>query len=277
MKGLQIQSLLMTAIVSLLSLNSLADNTNSIQIEQVASGGENLVLLIDQIGYNNKIFFSIGDGDDMNINIKQEGNNNELGWTNDSPSWGSGAAWGGDVDYDDQELKLWQNCSETVCNKNDIQFHISYGTDNKFWWGQGYTIDSRTDTSWAKDTYDKGGHKVTVDIHGSNNSIIGHQNNCSTGSCDGHTATIYLYGNNNDVYGKQVHDGEKTFTFRANNSNNTVDYEQQGTGEHNANIILNGPYGTDLDLFQGGSTDQTYSLTQTCNTSSGCTIGVTQQ
>ena len=122
----------MMAIVSLLSLNSLADNTNSIQIDQVASGGENLVLLIDQIGYNNKIFFSIGDGDDMNINIKQEGNNNELGWTNDSPSWGSGAAWGGDVDYDDQELKLWQNCSETVCNKNDIQFHISYGTNNKF-------------------------------------------------------------------------------------------------------------------------------------------------
>ena len=60
----------MTAIVSLLSLNSQADNTNSILIDQVTSGGENLVLTIDQIGYNNKIFFSLGDGDDVNINLK---------------------------------------------------------------------------------------------------------------------------------------------------------------------------------------------------------------
>ena len=47
----------MTAIVSLLSLNSQADNTNKIEINQVASGGENLVLSIDQIGYDNKVFF----------------------------------------------------------------------------------------------------------------------------------------------------------------------------------------------------------------------------
>ena len=49
----------MTAIVSLLSLNSQADNTNKIEINQVASGGENLVLSIDQIGYDNKVFFSL--------------------------------------------------------------------------------------------------------------------------------------------------------------------------------------------------------------------------
>ena len=47
-----------------------ADNTNSILIDQVA-GGNNLDLLIEQIGYNNKIFFSIGDGDDNVINLKQ--------------------------------------------------------------------------------------------------------------------------------------------------------------------------------------------------------------
>ena len=67
-------------MVSLLSSSLIrADNTNSILIEQVA-GGNNLDLLIEQIGYNNKIFFSIGDADDTIINLRQEGNYNELGY-----------------------------------------------------------------------------------------------------------------------------------------------------------------------------------------------------
>ena len=113
-------------MASLLSSSLIkADNTNSILIDQVA-GGNSLDLLIEQIGYNNKIFFSIGDGDDNIINLKQEGNNNELGYANDSPSWGSGVSWGGDLDFDDQNVRLWQNCTQTSCNKNDIQFHVSY-------------------------------------------------------------------------------------------------------------------------------------------------------
>ena len=267
----------MTAIVSLLSLNSLADNTNSIIIDQVASGGENLVLTIDQIGYNNKIFFSLGDGDDVNINLKQEGNNNEIGYANDYPNWGSGVSWGGDIDYDDQELKLWQNCTKTTCGKNDIQFHVSYGTNNKVWWAQGYEIDSRTDTSWAKDNSEGGGHKVTVDIHGNRNEIVGQQRNCSNNNCDGHTAQIYIYGDDNSVFGKQQTDGSKIFNLTINNDDNTVDYLQDGTGEHTATITLDGAYGTDLDLTQHSNTTQTYSLTQNCQTVGGCTISVTQQ
>ena len=267
----------MTAIVSLLSLNSQADNTNSILIDQVTSGGENLVLTIDQIGYNNKIFFSLGDGDDVNINLKQEGNNNEIGYANDYPNWGSGVSWGGDIDYDDQELKLWQNCTKTTCGKNDIQFHVSYGTNNKVWWAQGYEIDSRTDTSWAKDNSEGGGHKVTVDIHGNRNEIVGQQRNCSAGNCDGHTAQVYFYGDDNSVFGKQQADGSKIFNLTINNDDNTVDYLQDGTGEHTATITLDGAYGTDLDLTQHSNTTQTYSLTQNCQTSGGCTISVTQQ
>ena len=44
---LKIQSLLMTAVVSLLSLNSQTDNTNKIEINQEYND-ENLVLSIDQ-------------------------------------------------------------------------------------------------------------------------------------------------------------------------------------------------------------------------------------
>ena len=249
---------------------------NEILIDQVAQG-DNLTLDITQEGYNNDIFFSLGDGDNVDIEIYQLGNNNELGYANDSPSWGSGVSWGGDIDYDDQELKLWQNCTEgTDCNKNDIQFHISYGTNNKLWWAQGFEISSRTDTVWSKDSYDGGGHSVTIDIHGNNNSIVGQQRNCSANSCDGHTARIYLYGDGNDVFGKQKADDSKQFYLTINNDDNTVDYLQDGHGEHIANITLNGTQGTDLDISQHSNNNQSYTLSQNCVTSSGCTISITQ-
>jgi hypothetical protein len=252
-----------------------ADNTNSVIISQV-TGGDNLSLTIEQIGYNNKVFFSIGDIDDTVINLKQEGNYNEIGYVNDSPSWGSGAGWGGDIDFDDHNIKLWQNCTQTTCAKNDIQFHISYGDANKVWWAQGYEISSRTDTSWAKDSYEGGGHKVTIDVHGNRNVVVGQQRNCSANTCDGHTAQIYVYGDDNSVFGKQKADDSKTFLLTINNDDNVVDYLQDGHGEHTATIVLGGSYGTDLDISQHSNTNQSYSLIQNCQTSGGCSISVTQ-
>lgn len=251
---------------------------NEIAITQVAQG-DNLELDITQQGFNNDVFFSIGDGDNINVEIMQRGHNNEIGYANDYPSWGSGAGWGGDIDFDDQELKLYQNCTKSAsagCEKNDIQFHISYGTDNKLWWAQGYVIDSRTDTSWTYDNSEGGGHNVTVDIHGDNNSVVGHQRNCSAGSCDGHSARIYLYGDDNDVFGQQQADGSKEFYLTINNDDNTVDYLQDGTGEHNATITITGSQPTTLDLTQHSNSTQNYTLTQNCVTSGGCSITVTQ-
>ena len=248
---------------------------NEIDIEQVAQG-DDLILNLTQEGYNNDIFFSIGDGDNISVEIFQIGNNNEIGYANDSPGWGSGVAWGGDIDYDGQTLKLYQNCTKTTCNKNDIQFHVSYGTGNKVWWAQGFEIDSRTDTNWSKDSAEGGGHYVTVDIHGNNNSVVGVQRNCSAGSCDGHSARIYVYGDDNDVFGRQKADDSKEFYLTINNDDNTVDYLQDGHGEHTATITLTGTYGTDLDFVQHSNTNQSYTLTQNCITSGGCSITITQ-
>ena len=260
----------------LFSCFAFAGDDNTINIIQVGPG-DDLDLTITQEGFNNDIFFSIGDGDDLIIDMMQVGNNNEIGWANDAPSWGSGAAWGGDVDYDDQNIKLWQNCTKnSSCNKNDIQFHISYGTDNKLWWSQGYIIDDRNDTNWSKDNTEGGGHNVTIDIHGSDNSIIGHQRNCSAGSCTGHSARIYLYGNDNDVFGQQQADGAKEFYLTIQNNDNTVDYLQDGSGEHNATVNLTGNYGTTLNLTQHSNSTQNYTLTQNCQTSGGCSVTVTQ-
>ena len=78
-------------------MSTQAFGDNEIDIEQVAQG-DNLTLDLTQEGYNNDIFFSIGDGDNISVEIFQIGNNQEIGYANDSPGWGSGVAWGGDID-----------------------------------------------------------------------------------------------------------------------------------------------------------------------------------
>jgi hypothetical protein len=56
----------------------------------------------------------------------------------------------------------------------------------------------------------------------------------------------------------------------------TQDILQKDDGAHTATIDLTGSYHTDLSLIQRGNTNQSYSLTQNCLTSGGCTVGITQ-
>ena len=51
---------------------------------------------------------------------------------------------------------------------------------------------------------------------------------------------------------------------------------QKGTGSHNSQVTLTGSYATTLNVLQQGSVNQTYSLTQNCQTSNGCSVSVTQ-
>ena len=67
----------MTAIVSLLSLNSLAD-PNHIHLDQVANGAsDNLNLNIEQIGHDNLIRFSFNHNNNT-VNLLQLGNKNYI-------------------------------------------------------------------------------------------------------------------------------------------------------------------------------------------------------
>jgi len=52
---------------------------------------------------------------------------------------------------------------------------------------------------------------------------------------------------------------------------------QKGSGNHNAQITLQGNYPTILNLLQEGSTNKSYTLTQNCQTTTGCSVSVTQQ
>jgi hypothetical protein len=50
-----------------------------------------------------------------------------------------------------------------------------------------------------------------------------------------------------------------------------------GSGSHTSTINLTGTYPSTLNLLQDSSTNQSYTLTQSCATAGGCTITMTQE
>ncbi len=261
----------MTAIVSLLSLNSQAgDEHNHIHLDQVNSS-DNLNLSIDQIGYENLVKFSF-DHNNNTISLLQFGNANYIGFTDD---WGSGYSWGGDLDGLRNDIDIRQKCSlSSNCNDNDFQFHI-WGDDNTVKFGQGYSLNDSSTPTWNYDGNEPGGNYVRLDIHGDDNNFTGSQK--MDVSSINHTMTVNIYADDNDVYARQAQNGDKTLTLTIRNDGNDVFVNQRDNGAHTATITLNGAYPTDLDLIQKGNTSQSYSLSQNCQTSGGCSISVTQQ
>ena len=100
------------------------------------------------------------------------------------------------------------------------------------------------------DVYQDGTHTFNLDIHADDTIVDLWQE--GSGS---HYAHSYFYG---------TADGSE------------VDLTQKGSANHNAQIRLQGTEPTVLNLLQQGTTNQTYSITNTCYTVGGCTVNVTQ-
>ena len=213
-----------------------ADDDNKITIKQ--TGGDNLTLQIQQIGMKNEIkmydVYSYLNGANMSLHFYQN---------NDGPYQNT--------------IDLW---------------HLA-GSNNSIRWGQGGKLDDASDTTFAYDGTESGGHYANLDIHGNNNSVVGWQANSGNG---GHTYNQLIFSSYNDVYVEQRGDGAKTLNLNIYNDDNNVSAIQRTVG-HTANITLNGSYGTTLNLLQQGTTAQTYSLSQSCATAGGCTITITQE
>ena len=242
---------------------------NDIYVTQTGTGNT-LVLDIEQDGEDNTVNFSVGNHAENSVKIRQETDNSYIGYTT---LWGSGLAWGGDLDGTDNTLDIRQWCNQSTCIRDDFQFHI-YGDDNDVMFGQGYEIPGANSTSFQTDSYEGGGHFVRLDIHGDDNSFKGSQR--SQSSTSNHTNTTYIYGDDNTVFTRQKGNTDKTITLRIYNDDNEVDITQRDNAGHTATVTLNGSYGTDLTLLQKQGTGQTYSLSQNCQTSGGCTVNVTQ-
>jgi len=135
------------------------------------------------------------------------------------------------------------------------------------------------------------GNRIEFDINGNYNTLTATQNHGNTTGTNGHYLSVDIDGNSNYVSSSQLNDSDKKafisvqgnsnsidvyqwgsgshYTEIAVGSNQTVTVDQDGSGSHNASINMSGNTST-LDLTQDGSTGQTYSLTQICNTTGGC-------
>lgn len=261
---------------------------NDVIIDVLQAGYDNSILVdlgltsvdsgnefeVKQDGNDNNLFLSIG-GNGNSLWVLQQGQNNEIGWTN---SWGSGKAWGGDLDGNNNALHFEQNCTRgSSCGKSDIGFHIQ-GNDNSVRWGQGRSLANASDETFSTDLGSEGGgHTTTLDIHGNNNSVAGFQRNGAMNQFSGHTATLYIYANDNALWVKQENDGAKTLNYTSRTDDNTGHIVQKGSGSHTSTINLTGTYQSTLNLLQDSSTNQSYTLTQNCVTAGGCSISITQE
>ena len=222
----------------LLSLNSKADNL--IELDQ-ALGGDNLDLNIVQVGANNTIQCYVDSscwigGDDFTIHLEQYNTTNS-----------------------DNVIEIW---------------HLE-GDGNSVRFGQGLHLSNSSDTTFSYDGSEGGGHYARLDIHGDNNSVSGFQQNA--GSTTGHIYRQLIFSDDNTVWIKQQNNGQKTIDLSTYSDENAVSIVQKGNNaQHQANVTLNGTYGTDLNLIQQGTTTQTYQLTQYCYTVGGCSVSVTQ-
>ena len=253
-----------------ISLSSIAHADNSVYIEQITTS-DDTTITINQDGNNNAVNLSMAH-DDNTLDFNQVGNNNTISWVS---YWGSGKIWGGDIDGTNNTLKFEQY-NTTGSDSNKIGFHMP-GNNNDLHVCQGATFSSSTDTSCSGTTPNSeyGGHTINLDVHANGNNVkIGQET--GTGNAD-HYAQIYYYnGDNNDTFITQKGNGDKDLRMDIRTDGGEQEVMQKGDGDHTATVNLYGSYHTDLSLTQQGNTAQSYSITQTCQTSGGCGISLTQ-
>ena len=253
-----------------ISLSSIAHADNSVYIEQITTS-DDTTITINQDGNNNAVNLSMAH-DDNTIDFNQVGNNNTISWVS---YWGSGKIWGGDIDGTNNTLKFEQY-NTTGSDSNKIGFHMP-GNNNDLHVCQGATFSSSTDTTCSGTTPNSeyGGHTINLDVHANGNNVkIGQET--GTGNAD-HYAQIYYYnGDNNDTFITQKGNGDKDLRMDIRTDGGEQEVMQKGDGDHTATVNLYGSYHTDLSLTQQGNTAQAYSITQTCQTSGGCGISLTQ-
>jgi len=233
-----------TFIVLVLGLAPLVLADNELTIEQT---GDTLQLGVDQIGHSNEIQML------------------------DSNSY---------ITATSLDMYLVQVNTNSYGLSNMITFDEISGTGNQMKLAQGAawtTLDSDTDLTWWVDNYESGGHEIDITIYGDNNQLAVQQTN-QTGALDGHNFDLHLAGDHNEVQIKQQSNGVKSVDLTIYNDYNDVFVRQKGqNASHNANITLDGLYGTDLILKQMSTTNQLYNVSVNCLTIGGCSVSVTQE
>ncbi len=250
---------------------SSTQQTTVTNTRNITSSGNSNAIYIDQVG------------DNLDLDIVQNDNSNLVAGTSTTSSTIADAVISGD----DNTVSITQGNSAGSTSDNNVVLIGVDGDNNNLNIRQGDNVD------------DTGEARLTIDVTGDYNTIGTVQENDGMGVGDeGHFMSVDVDGNSNIMYMDQKDDSDKIMFVDVNGSSNDIDLVQQGTGEHfldvtagsnqtidvnqdgsgnmSATIDMDG-YSSTLDLDQTGSSNQTYSLDQNCTNVNGCgTTTITQ-
>jgi hypothetical protein len=186
---------------------------------------------------------------------------------------------------DNNSITIRQGVSAT--GKNRIELY-SNGSGNTYNLNQGYLTDGTAVGG------DSSNHYLYLNVTGSNNTITKQQSgttNFNETTVSGNTNNLTniqqgnspkilfqnVNGNNNTVTTNQKDTGQHYLDINLTGNGHNVNAIQEGTGSHAATIqFTNSGGASSLNLNQSGSTNQTYSIQQSCVNAAGCSATVTQ-
>ncbi len=213
-------------------------------------------------------------GDNLDLDVVQDGDDNLIAGTNTTSQTTSDANISGDYNTVNLSQKSDNNVLLFDVNGDHNDLIVSQGDNVNDTGGHRAIVDITGNYNYTSLTqYDTGfgsGQFSDININGNDNTVTSTQRETDK------LLFVDVNGNDNSITTDQKDTGEHFLDITVG-SNQTVDITQQGTGDHAATINMGG-YSSGLDLTQSGSTDQNYSLSQTCANASGCgTTTLTQQ
>ena len=212
-------------------------------------------------------------GDNLDLDIVQDGDNNLIAGTGTTSATIAKAEIAGDGNTIALEQKS---------DSNVLLFDVDGNYNNLA-------------VSQGNDLADGGSNVATIGINGAYNDVSLAQKN--SGFENGQFASISITGNDNYVASQQQDSDQMLFiditgsnsSLTTNQkgtgnhfldislgSDQTLSVTQEGSGNHAATIALDG-YSSSLQLNQNSSSNQTYSIDQTCANANGCGTTVVTQ
>ena len=203
-------------------------------------------------------------GDNLDLNISQKGYSNVIKrWR----SWDDGII-GANNTLDIRQHKTHGSSSD----QNVLEIRQIDGTGNTIKLAQGWNIG--TNGNFGIDNTEYGDTFAHINITGDYNDVMMTQRTNSSSS--GHQYWLHVEGDYNDIYTVQREGGSQYINLDIYNDYNEVDLRQTNSGDHYMSVILGGTQPTDISVIQNGWNNKSYSITNYCYTTGGCSISVTQ-
>lgn len=221
-----------------------------------------VIMVAPTTAYSNDIFME-QIGDNLDLTIVQKGGKNSIG------KYDSGS----DIEGDDMTIQFHQEHSHDGSGNNKIEYWHLDGKNGSVEVRQG--SDNLNNNGVRSDSTEYSGHYARVDFHGDDNTIRVGQRNPDDSP---HSATVDIWwADGVEVEVTQGSSGSKSASVLVRNDDSNISVLQHNNGSHSASISTYGSQPSTISLEQKGSNANSYSLTQDCQTTGGCSVSVTQQ